>query len=95
MYAIAEVYETDIARVRVGQRAVIRSPALARDLEGTVERVGLKIDKNDVLTTDPVADADTRVVEVEIRILESEAASHLTNLRVDVRIAADGEAAPR
>jgi HlyD family secretion protein len=94
MYAIAEVYETDIARVRAGQHAVIRSPALPRELDGTVERVGLKIDKNDVLTTDPVADADARVVEVEIRLLDPAAAAHLTNLRVDVLIDADGGAAP-
>ncbi len=92
MYAIAEVYETDVARVRVGQRARIRSPALALDLEGVVERIGLEIDKNDVLTTDPVADADTRVVEVEISLLESEAAARLTNLRVEVEIDAEGAA---
>lgn len=34
MYAIAEVYETDIGRVRKGQRAQITSPALAAPLSG-------------------------------------------------------------
>jgi multidrug resistance efflux pump len=86
MYAVAEVYETDIGRVRVGQRARITSPALVRDLEGEVERIGLKIGKKDVLGTDPVDDADARVVEVEIRLLEPALAARLTHLRVDVVI---------
>jgi multidrug efflux pump subunit AcrA (membrane-fusion protein) len=86
MYAVAEVYETDIGRVQVGQRARIRSPALPRELEGQVERIGLKIGKKDVLSTDPVADADARVVEVEIRLAEPDLAAALTNLRVDVVI---------
>lgn len=86
MYAVAEVYETDIGRVEVGQPARIRSPALPHELAGAVERVGLKIGKKDVLSTDPVADADARVVEVEVRLLEPELASALTNLRVEVLI---------
>ncbi len=86
MYAIAEVYETDIGRVRIGQRAVIRSPALPHPLDGIVERIGLKIGKKDVLSTDPVADADARVVEVDILLSEPELAAMFTNLRVDVVI---------
>jgi HlyD family secretion protein len=85
MYAIAEVYETDVGRVRVGQRAQVSSPAFARTLEGSVERVGLRIGKLDVLGTDPVADTDARVVEVEVRLDDPEPAARLTNLRVDVR----------
>jgi HlyD family secretion protein len=84
MYAIAEVYETDIGRVRVGQRARISSPALERALEGSVERIGLRIGKQDVLGTDPVADTDARVVEVEVRLDDPGPAARLTNLRVDV-----------
>lgn len=86
MYAVAEVYETDIGRVRVGQRATARSPALSRPLHGTVERIGLQISKQDVLSTDPVADVDARVVEVDIRLDDPEPAARLTNLRVDVVI---------
>lgn len=86
MYAVAEVYETDIGRIEVGQPARITSPALPRPLAGEVERIGLKIGKQDVLSTDPVADADARVVEVEIRLAEPELAARLTNLRVDVVI---------
>jgi HlyD family secretion protein len=84
MYAVAEVYETDVRRLRAGQRAEIRSAALSRPLEGEVERVGLKIGKQDTLSTDPVADADARVVEVRVRIIEPETAAALTNARVEV-----------
>jgi HlyD family secretion protein len=86
MYAIAEVYETDIRHVRVGQRARVTSPALAEPLTGRVERIGLKVGKLDVLATDPAARTDARVVEVKIRLDESRRAAALTNLQVDVAI---------
>jgi HlyD family secretion protein len=86
MYAVAEVYETDILRVRPGQRAKITSPALMEPLGGTVERVGRIIYKNDVLHVDPTAAADARVVEVWIRLDPSDAAARLINLQVDVLI---------
>lgn len=86
MYAIAEVYETDITRVKEGQRAVVTSPALASPLTGTVEKVGRRIGKLDILSTDPVARTDARVVEVEIRLDDSEKVAALTNLQVTVAI---------
>jgi HlyD family secretion protein len=84
MYAVAEVYETDIGRVQVGQLAEIRSMALPHPLRGEVERIGLKIGKKDVLSTDPVADADARVVEVDIRLSDPVLAAGLSYLRVEV-----------
>lgn len=86
MYAIAEVYETDITKIRLGQRAVVTSPALPKEVHGTVDRIGLKIGKKDVLDTDPAADTDARVVEVEIRLDDPKQVAGLTNLRVDVAI---------
>ena len=86
MYAVAEVYETDIGRVKVGERATIRSPALQPGLDGTVERIGMKIGKLDLLDTDPVARTDARVVEVEIRLDDSSRAAALSNLQVEVAI---------
>jgi HlyD family secretion protein len=91
MYAVAEVYETDVARVRVGQRARIASPALEQRLAGTVEKVGLKVGKMDVLGTDPVAKTDARVVEVRIRLDAGHGVEALTNLQVEVEIDAAGE----
>lgn len=86
MVAVAEVYETDIGRVRLGQRATVTSPALREPLTGTVEWIALKVDKQDAVGTDPAARKDARVVEVEIALDDSAAASGLTNLQVEILI---------
>ena len=88
MYAVAEVYETDITRVRIGAKAIITSPGLTEELQGTVSQIGLKIDKKDILDTDPVANEDARIVETKIRLapLDSQMVSGLTNLRVKIKI---------
>lgn len=86
MFAVAEVYETDIGRVKVGQRATVTSPALPGPLSGTVDWVSLRVAKQDTLGTDPAARKDARVVEVEIRLDDSEVAAPFTNLQVEVEI---------
>jgi ABC exporter DevB family membrane fusion protein len=88
MYVRAEVYETDIQRVRVGQTATIRSDGLAGELTGVVSEIGLQVGRQNVLGTDPVADADARVVEVKIRLTpeSSTQVSGLSNLEVTVVI---------
>ncbi len=86
MYAVAEIYESDVAKVRTGQKATITSTAFPDTLTGTVEKVGLKIGKKDVLNTDPAADTDARVVEVKIRLADSKPVEGLTNLQVKVAV---------
>ena len=86
MYAVAEVYETDVSRVREGQQATITSPALPEPLTGRVEKVGLQVGKMDVLGADPVAKIDARVVEVEIRLGDAPDFPLLTHLQVKVEI---------
>ncbi|MEM6612019.1 MAG: ABC exporter membrane fusion protein [Cyanobacteria bacterium P01_C01_bin.72] len=88
MIVRTEVYETDIALVDRGQPATITSSGFQGELKGTVEQIDLQIGKKDVLGTDPVAEVDSRVVEVQI-LLEPEASkkvAHLTNLQVYVVI---------
>jgi HlyD family secretion protein len=87
MFAIAEVYETDVGRVRVGQPAVVTSPVLAAPLTGKVDWINLQVAKQDKLGTDPAARKDARVVEVEIRLDDSATAAAYTNLEVEVEIA--------
>ncbi|HET6591734.1 MAG TPA: efflux RND transporter periplasmic adaptor subunit, partial [Xanthomonadales bacterium] len=86
MYAIAEVYETDIRYVKVGQRATVSSPALDQELAGTVESIRQKVQKQDEIGTDPAARKDARIVEVAIVLDDSAPAARLTNLQVDVVI---------
>jgi HlyD family secretion protein len=86
MKAIAEVYETDIRRVKTGQRATINSAALERELSGTVESIRHKVQKQDQIGTDPAARKNARIVEVTIALDDSGPAAALTNLQVDVLI---------
>jgi len=86
MYAVAEVYETDITAVEVGQSAKIRLSAMDRVLTGKVERISLKVGRLDVVGTDPIAKTDARVVEVFILLDDSEAVSRFTNMQVKVEI---------
>ncbi len=86
MYAAAEVYETDVLRVRIGQHATVTSPAFPDPLHGTVERVGLKVGKQDVLNTDPAAKTDARVVEVKVRLDDPARVAGMTNLEAEVAI---------
>ncbi|MGQ9837742.1 MAG: ABC exporter membrane fusion protein [Cyanobacteriota bacterium] len=92
MMVVAEIYETDILRIQPGQQATIRNRALPEELHGQVERIGLQIRKKDVLSTDPAADVDARVVEVRIRLdpESSKQVAGLTNLQVDVAIDVEG-----
>ncbi len=86
MYAVAEVYETDITAVRAGQRATILVPAMEQQLTGQVERISLKVGRLDAVGTDPIAKTDARVVEVFILLDDSEVVSRFTNMQVKVEI---------
>ena len=92
MYVVAEVYETDISRVHLGQEATITSYAIPNTLQGTVDEIGLQIGKQEVFSTNPAFDIDARVVEVKIRLNpeDSQKVSGMTNLRVEAVIETSG-----
>ncbi|MEC4804869.1 MAG: ABC exporter membrane fusion protein [Jaaginema sp. PMC 1079.18] len=91
MMAIAQVYQSDIPAVAVGQKATITSPILNAPLTGTVQRVGLQIQRQDVVNEDPAANIDAKVVNVDITLdpAASETVASLTNLQVTVKIETD------
>ena len=89
MYAVAQVYETDIRFVKIGQKAQIASPALPEKVSGIVDQIGNIIFKNDVLGDDPTAAIDARVVEVKICLDTNETIKRLSNLTIDVDIFLD------
>lgn len=94
MYAVAEVYETDVRLVEPGQRVTVTTPAMKEELSGTVELVGQRIYKNDVLSVDPRAETDTRIVEVRVLLDDPTAARKFIYLQVDVRIEVATHTAP-
>lgn len=88
MNVVAEVYELDVGKVRIGQSAAITSDAFSGTLNGKVTEIGLQVNSQTVLSTDPVADVDQRVVEVEIQLdpTGSQRVASFTNLQVNVVI---------
>ena len=88
MMVVAEIDQNDINRVKIGQKATVTSGVFPEELHGKVHQVGSLISKNDILDTDPAADEDSRVVEVEILLApkDSEKVAKLSNLEVDVVI---------
>ncbi|HIK49874.1 MAG TPA: ABC exporter membrane fusion protein [Oscillatoriales cyanobacterium M59_W2019_021] len=88
MLAIAEVYQTDIGQIRVGQPARITSQAFDGQLTGTVSHIGLQVKRQNVFSNMPGENLDRRVIEVKIRLTpeDSEKVSSLTNLQVEVAI---------
>jgi HlyD family secretion protein len=89
MQILAEVYQTDIQNVRLGQKATITSTTFPGKLQGTVRQIGWQVDKQGIFSINPNSDADRRVIEVKISIdnpTDSQKISRLTNLQVDVAI---------
>lgn len=89
MYVVAEVYQTDIEKVRAGQKVTITSPAFSGKLKGTVSEVGWQVDKQSIFSLNPGSDTDRKIVQVKVSIddpAESSRVSRLTNLQVDVAI---------
>lgn len=81
MEAVAEVYESDINRVRVGQPVTLLSEngGFSGSLQARVLRISPQVRQRQVLSTDPTGDADARVVEVRLA-LDPEAAARVNDL---------------
>jgi HlyD family secretion protein len=81
MEAVAEVYESDINRVRVGQTVTLLSEngGFSGSLQARVLRISPQVRQRAVLSTDPTGDADARVVEVRLA-LEPAAAARVHDL---------------
>jgi HlyD family secretion protein len=88
MSVVAEVYQTDIHRVKIGQKAKIMSPTLSEKLEGNVIQIGLQVNRQNVFSNQPGENLDSRVVEVKIRLTpqDSKKVAGLTNLQVQTAI---------
>jgi HlyD family secretion protein len=81
MEAVAEVYESDINRVRIGQSVSLISEngGFRGTLTATVLRIAPQVRQRVLLSTDPTGDADARVVEVRLA-LDPDAAERVRDL---------------
>lgn len=84
----AEVYQTMIGRVSIGDPVTVSAAALAQDLSGVVAAIGLEIGRQSITSSDPAANTDARVVDVIIMLdaPSSQQAHRFTNLQAVVRI---------
>jgi len=87
MMVIAEVYETDIARVHIGQKATVKSELLPHPLEGVVAYVSPVVQAQQTFSSTPGAPSDARVFEVRVKVRDAEVLASRINGRVDVVIA--------
>ncbi|MEB3337460.1 MAG: ABC exporter membrane fusion protein [Leptolyngbyaceae bacterium] len=89
MMVVAEVYQSDIGKVQMGQSAQITGQAFTGFLRGTVSQVGWQVSRQNVFSNQPGENLDRRVVEVKIRLSpeDSQRVAGLTNLQVQVAIA--------
>ncbi|MEG3861778.1 HlyD family efflux transporter periplasmic adaptor subunit [Microcoleus sp. herbarium12] len=88
MLAVAEIYQSDVDKVRIGQPATITSDSFKGELQGSVEYIGLQVQRQNIVNTDPSANIDARIVEVKVRLdaASSQKVAGLTNLQVKVAI---------
>ena len=84
----AEVYQTMIGRVSIGDPVTVSAEALDGDLSGVVTAIGFEIGRQSITSDDPAANTDARVVDVIIGLdaASSQRARRFTNLQAIVRI---------
>jgi len=70
MEALIEVYESDIDRVFLSQNVQLSSEngGFQKILKGKVIRISPQVKQRKVLSTDPTGDADSRVIEVLVKL---------------------------
>jgi HlyD family secretion protein len=88
MMCVAEVYESDVGRITVGDSASMKSPALREEIKGTVTRIDRVVGAPQMRSLDPLARTDFRAVRVWIDVQKSQAtiAAERLRLQVDVTI---------
>ncbi len=88
MDVVADVYETDLPRLRLDAPAEVVVPGEATRFPATVREIGWQVRRTTQAGTDPVAAVDARTVEVRLG-LSPEAATALarrSNMQVQVAI---------
>ena len=96
MMAKVEVYESDIPRLHLNQKARITATPLKDPLTGQISRIANYVQKQQIVDADPAAFTDARVVEVWVRLDEdsSPRAAQFVNLQVNVEFLPEGKNTP-
>ena len=88
MDVVADVFETDLPRVREGAAAEVIVPGEGQRLEATVREIGWTVRRSTTASNDPVAAVDSRTVEVRLTLSDDAAAllRRRSNMQVQVAI---------
>lgn len=88
MQTVAEVYQSDVGKIKRGQPATITSEAFSGELQGVVSQIGLQVNRQNVFSNQPGENLDRRIIEVKIRLnpQDSKRVANLTNLQVQTAI---------
>jgi HlyD family secretion protein len=92
MVAKAEVYQSDVPRIRPGDPAEV--DVLGTRVPGKVARIGSIVGKNQLTSIDPRALRDLRVVEVTIQLDQPGPADRFVDMEVEAVIRPSGQGAP-
>jgi len=85
---VADVYETDLPRLRLGAVAEVVVPGEATRFPATVREIGWQVRRTTQAGTDPVAAVDARTVEVRLALTPDAAGAlaRRSNMQVQVAI---------
>jgi HlyD family secretion protein len=84
MTAVLEVYESDIGKVKIGQKTKLFADSRPDVLYGKVTEIGVKVKRQNVVNSDTSGNIDARIVEVRVQLDAASAQQvvGLTNLQV-------------
>jgi HlyD family secretion protein len=92
MIALAEVYETDVNRIKIDDPAEVEfqdvpsGGAAATKLTGKVTRIGQLVTPGSTLDLNPAANADRRVIDVRIDLDNASSAKAAQYVNRQVRV---------
>jgi HlyD family secretion protein len=85
---VVEIYQTDIEKVKIGQKTTITSQSFKGKLNGIVDLISLQVNRQNVFSNRPGENLDGRAIKVKIKLdsNDSKRVSRLTNLQVQAAI---------
>ena len=87
MIVTAEVYQTDLPKTFIGQKATITADGFEGKMTGVVYQINRQVQKQTIFTGEPGENLDLRVFEVKLRLNPKdieEKAKYASNLQVNV-----------
>jgi HlyD family secretion protein len=99
MVVVAEVYQTDMRDIHIGQKATISADGFKGSVPATVYQMNSQVLRQSIYSGEPGENLDQRVFEVKLRIEPSEAMAakvrHASNLQVNVVFDPPDQEAPK